>query len=122
MGCRVQGEREHGCDGKGLPESESSVRVRSGRLSGQLWKAQDAGDDAIGRRGHHRGVVGPAPSVAIAPVVTALRHLLAILLLPFMVVVVIPRWLLTNWAARDTRWPVGTTVAFVGQAAGVLVF
>ena len=53
---------------------------------------------------------------------TALRHLLAILLLPFMMAVVVPRWLLTSWAARDTRWMAGTLVAFVGRAAGALLF
>ena len=36
---------------------------------------------------------------------TALRHLLAILLLPTMVTVVVPRWMLTAFANRDSRWP-----------------
>jgi protein-S-isoprenylcysteine O-methyltransferase Ste14 len=35
---------------------------------------------------------------------TALRHLLAILLLPTMVTVVVPRWMLTAFANRDSRW------------------
>ena len=34
-----------------------------------------------------------------------LRHLLWIVLLPVMVAVVIPRWILLNQAAMDTRWP-----------------
>jgi len=53
---------------------------------------------------------------------TILRHLLAILLLPFMVVVVIPRWLLRGWALSDTYWAVGTPVELIGRVAGVLIF
>lgn len=34
----------------------------------------------------------------------ALRHVLAILLLPTMVTVVVPRWILTAFASRDSRW------------------
>ena len=37
--------------------------------------------------------------------VTLLRHLLSILLLPVMVAGVLPRWILVNAAAIDTRWP-----------------
>lgn len=33
-----------------------------------------------------------------------LRHLLAVLLLPFVAVVAVPYWLLTSWASIDTRW------------------
>jgi protein-S-isoprenylcysteine O-methyltransferase Ste14 len=51
-----------------------------------------------------------------------LRHLISILLLPFMVVVIVPRWLLRAWALSDTGWPPGTLVAFAGHAAGVLIF
>jgi protein-S-isoprenylcysteine O-methyltransferase Ste14 len=50
-----------------------------------------------------------------------LRHLLSILLLPFMVVVIIPAWLLNN-AAGDTRW---SDAAFIGQmlrVAGIALF
>src|SRR5262249_25224701 len=32
------------------------------------------------------------------------RHLLAILLCPFLAAVVVPFWLLTSWADFDTRW------------------
>src|SRR5215471_21038204 len=32
------------------------------------------------------------------------RHLLAILLCPFLAAVVVPYWLLTSWADIDTRW------------------
>ena len=34
------------------------------------------------------------------------RHLLAVLLLPFTVVVAVPYWLLNSWAEIDTRWTV----------------
>lgn len=51
-----------------------------------------------------------------------LRHLLAILLLPFMVVVVIPRWLMRGWAPSDTHWAVDTPVELVGHIAGALIF
>jgi protein-S-isoprenylcysteine O-methyltransferase Ste14 len=49
----------------------------------------------------------------------AARHLLSILLLPFMVVVVIPRWLLMAWVSSDSRWPPGTEV--IGDLAGSLI-
>jgi hypothetical protein len=35
----------------------------------------------------------------------ALRHVLAILLLPTMVTLVVPRWILMAFASRDSRWP-----------------
>ncbi|HUQ84376.1 MAG TPA: isoprenylcysteine carboxylmethyltransferase family protein [Gemmatimonadaceae bacterium] len=34
-----------------------------------------------------------------------IRHLLSILLLPTMVAIVLPRWMLIRLAATDTRWP-----------------
>jgi protein-S-isoprenylcysteine O-methyltransferase Ste14 len=45
-----------------------------------------------------------------------LRHLLAILLLPFVVVVVVPRWLLHSVQLRalDSRWD---TVTWIGSAS-----
>jgi protein-S-isoprenylcysteine O-methyltransferase Ste14 len=36
---------------------------------------------------------------------TALRHLVAILALPVVMAVVVPAWVLTQYAATDTRWP-----------------
>jgi len=51
----------------------------------------------------------------------AARHLLAILLLPFMVVVVIPRWVIRAWAMSDTRWQPGL-VATTGYVAGAVIF
>ena len=50
-----------------------------------------------------------------------LRHLLAILLLPFVMVVVVPRWIVLGEAASDTRWRAGTA-AWTGHAAGALLF
>ena len=51
-----------------------------------------------------------------------LRHLLAILLLPFVMVVVVPRWIATTQAASDTRWAGDTALAWLGRGAGALLF
>ena len=51
-----------------------------------------------------------------------LRHLLAILILPFTVVVLVPRWLLSAQAATDSRWPVGSTSGIIGRMLGALLF
>jgi protein-S-isoprenylcysteine O-methyltransferase Ste14 len=51
-----------------------------------------------------------------------LRHLLAILLLPFTVVVVVPTWLLTSRAATDTRWDSHSCAVWIAGATGGLVF
>jgi protein-S-isoprenylcysteine O-methyltransferase Ste14 len=51
-----------------------------------------------------------------------LRHLLAILLLPFVVVVIIPRWVLAANATSDTHWTSGTIAASAGHLGGILVF
>lgn len=53
---------------------------------------------------------------------TILRHLLAVLLLPFVVVVIVPRWLLRAWASSDTRWVAGTFAASITQLAGAVLF
>ena len=50
-----------------------------------------------------------------------LRHLLSILLLPFVVVVIVPSWLLTAFAANDTRWSDDTILAWSGRAAGAVL-
>jgi len=52
--------------------------------------------------------------------VKLLRHLLSILLLPMMMAVVIPRWILLNQAATDTRWPRSLAVVPV-RTLGVLL-
>lgn len=49
---------------------------------------------------------------------TTLRHLLAILLLPFLVVVVGPYWLLNTFAAGDTRWGDGSMLVWLPRSTG----
>ena len=51
---------------------------------------------------------------------TLLRHALSILLLPTMVAVVIPWWILRAYAAADSRWPPGTA-GILARTLGVLV-
>ncbi len=48
-----------------------------------------------------------------------LRHTLSILLLPFMVVVVMPAWLLHSFAAGDTRWAGSAWLSWGGWILGV---
>ena len=52
--------------------------------------------------------------------VKLLRHLLSILLLPVMVAVVLPRWILLDAAALDTRWP-WTIAAVPPRTLGALL-
>lgn len=51
----------------------------------------------------------------------ALRHLLAILFLPFLVVVGVPFWLLTTFAATDSRWAAGSLTLWFARAIGAVV-
>jgi len=51
--------------------------------------------------------------------IVLLRHLLSILLLPFMVAAVVPYWLLTTRAAIDTRWHAASLIAWLPRLAGV---
>jgi hypothetical protein len=51
-----------------------------------------------------------------------LRHLLSIFLLPFMVVVGVPYWLLTSYAVADTRWGVASPLAWLSRLGGALSF
>lgn len=51
---------------------------------------------------------------------TLLRHTLSILLLPFLVVVVLPYFLLTGFAAGDSRWTNSSPVAIVAIALGLV--
>jgi protein-S-isoprenylcysteine O-methyltransferase Ste14 len=53
--------------------------------------------------------------------VTVLRHLLAILLLPFLVVIVLPSWLRAAYAAADTRWAGAVPGAWLPRLAGLLL-
>ena len=48
-----------------------------------------------------------------------LRHVLSILLLPFLVVVIVPSWLLHTFAARDARWPDASPLAWLPRLAGM---
>jgi protein-S-isoprenylcysteine O-methyltransferase Ste14 len=47
------------------------------------------------------------------------RHMLAILLMPFMVVVVVPAWLLHTFASDDTRWKAGLLLGYLSQSIGI---
>ena len=51
-----------------------------------------------------------------------LRHLLSILLLPFLVVVVVPRWLLGARVGAGTRWAGVVPLGWLPRAAGVVAF
>src|SRR5574342_745065 len=51
---------------------------------------------------------------------TMLRHLLAILLLPFMVLVVIPRWLLDGFTAGGSFWAEGAPLIWLARFVGGL--
>lgn len=50
-----------------------------------------------------------------------LRHILSILLLPFLAVVVIPRWLFTSFSGADTRWESGLPITWLPRSAGLLL-
>ena len=49
-----------------------------------------------------------------------LRHVLSILLLPFLVVVIVPYWLLNTFVAYDARWGNGSLIGRLPRAAGVV--
>jgi protein-S-isoprenylcysteine O-methyltransferase Ste14 len=48
-----------------------------------------------------------------------LRRLLSSLLLPFLVVVIVPYWLVNHFATGDTRWGNGSLITLLLRAAGV---
>src|SRR5688500_757049 len=50
-----------------------------------------------------------------------LRHLLSILLLPFVVVVMVPCWILTAGSESDTRWMRESSLAWLPRVTGVLL-
>jgi protein-S-isoprenylcysteine O-methyltransferase Ste14 len=50
----------------------------------------------------------------------ALRHLLSILLLPTMVAVVIPQWILRAYAASDSRWP-PVAASMIPRTLGIIL-
>lgn len=51
---------------------------------------------------------------------TALRHLVAILMLPVVMAVVVPTWVLTQYATTDTRWPTAA-IAWPMRTLGAIV-
>jgi len=51
----------------------------------------------------------------------ALRHLLSILLLPFLVVVIVPYWLLSTFTASDTLWIDGSLSGWLLRWAGAVL-
>jgi protein-S-isoprenylcysteine O-methyltransferase Ste14 len=53
-------------------------------------------------------------------VLTFLRHSLAILLLPTVVTIVVPRWILRSFAAVDSRWP-PVVWSWIPRALGVVL-
>lgn len=52
---------------------------------------------------------------------TALRHLVAILLLPIVMTVVVPAWLLTRYSLADTQWVASSLLAMVMRVLGAIV-
>lgn len=52
---------------------------------------------------------------------TALRHLLAILLLPVVAAIVVPQWILRSFQAVDSRWPVDSALGLVARSLGALL-
>ena len=52
---------------------------------------------------------------------TVLRHLLAILLLPVVVTVGVPSWLLDRFADTDTRWRAESALAWPARGLGALL-
>lgn len=53
---------------------------------------------------------------------TALRHLLSILLLPFLVVIVVPAWLLNTYATGERDWSNVAGVVWLVRFAGGALF
>lgn len=51
---------------------------------------------------------------------TTLRHLLSILLLPFLVVVGIPYWLITAFAKYDYRWGESLLIVWLPRSLGAI--
>ena len=47
-----------------------------------------------------------------------LRHSISILLLPFLVVIVVPSWLLTVFTASDSRWVDGSPIVWLSRFVG----
>ena len=52
---------------------------------------------------------------------TALRHVVAILVLPVVMTVVVPRWLLARYDLLDTRWAATPALVLVMRTLGAVV-
>lgn len=50
-----------------------------------------------------------------------LRHLLSVLLLPFVVAVVVPQWIRSSMRPTDSRWPVDSALALGCRALGTVL-
>ena len=50
------------------------------------------------------------------------RHLAAVLLLPFVVTVLVPRWALNAWATSDTRWISGSLGESAARIGAMILF
>jgi protein-S-isoprenylcysteine O-methyltransferase Ste14 len=55
----------------------------------------------------------------LASLLTALRHLLAILALPVVMTIVLPRWLLGRFADIDSRWATNSVGFWLGRLIGI---
>ena len=53
---------------------------------------------------------------------TFARHLAAVLLLPFVMTVLVPRWALSAWGASDTRWIPGSPGESTARIIAVMLF
>jgi protein-S-isoprenylcysteine O-methyltransferase Ste14 len=51
---------------------------------------------------------------------TILRHALSILFLPFVVVVILPAWLLHSFGAGDSRWADASSLLWLGRGLGTV--
>jgi len=51
----------------------------------------------------------------------AIRHMLAILLLPFLAAVLVPYWLLTSWTDVDTRWGNVSLLEWLPRCVGIVL-
>lgn len=51
-----------------------------------------------------------------------LRHLISILILPFTMVILVPRWLLREVPATDAIWASGSAGEWIARVAGAVVF
>ena len=53
---------------------------------------------------------------------TFVRHLAAVLLLPVVMTVLVPRWALRAWEVSDTRWTSGSSSEMVARVVAAILF